>query len=106
VVPTLAIAGYNYDGLDAFIFVAGLIVVLFLGSVLAIGLAVLRVDRDPSPPLRPAVLAGYAWAAILVIATANIRYFAHRERAFFSVLAAGGVAFWIVVWRIWSRRRP
>lgn len=99
-----AIAGYNYDGLDTFAVLAGMMFVLVLGTVLAIGLAVMRSSREPRPAIGVAVLVGYLYAAILVGVTASIHVIARREGLFFAIMGAGAVAYWLVVWRMWSRQ--
>ncbi|MFN0247111.1 MAG: hypothetical protein ACKV2T_09385 [Kofleriaceae bacterium] len=74
-----------------------------LGTILTIGLAVLQHGRPKKPPIGRAIIAAYAWAAILVIGAAIIGLLTGSWVMVGVVISVGGALFWSIVHRLWRR---
>lgn len=72
-----------------------------LGTILTAGLAVMQHGRPRKPPLGRAMVAAYAWAAVLVIGAAIAGLITESWVVVGAVIAFGGALFWAVVRRLW-----
>jgi hypothetical protein len=76
---------------------------LLLGTILTAGLAVMQHGRPKKPPLGRAIVAAYAWAAVLVVGSAIAGLITSSWLVVGAVIAVGGALFWGVVHRLWSK---
>lgn len=78
-----------------------LIATAILGTILTAGLAVMQHGRPRKPPLGRAIIAAYAWSAVLVVGAALAGLFTGSWIVVGAVIAVGGALFWAVVHRLW-----
>ncbi len=78
-----------------------LIATAVLGSILTAGLAVMQRGRPRKPPLGRAIIAAYAWSAILVVGASFAGLFTASWIVVGAVIVVGGALFWAVVHRLW-----
>ncbi len=74
---------------------------LMLGSILTAGLAVMQLGRPKKPPLGRAIVAAYAWSAVVVIGAAIAGLVTSSWIVVGAVIVVGGALFWSVVHRLW-----
>lgn len=73
-----------------------------LGTILTSGLAVMQIGRSKKPPLGRAIIAAYAWSAILVVGAALAGLVTGSWIIVGAVIVTGGALFWAVVHRLWK----
>jgi hypothetical protein len=74
-----------------------------LGTILTVGLAVMQHGRPKKPPIGRAIIAAYAWAAVLVIGAAIAGLVTSSWVVVGVVISVGGALFWSIVHRLWRR---
>lgn len=100
---TVAQGGNPGEGpgwLKAYAIIA-LVATALLGTILTTGLAILQRGRPRKPPLGGAIVAAYAWSALLVVTASLVALFAESWLALCAVILVGGAGFLAVWHRLW-----
>lgn len=99
----LALAS-SIDQLDDLVVLLVTIFVLFVGTILMIGVLVVRAGHAPRPRAGLAILAAYLWAGVLTAIVGLVPPIGKHDGLMFGTLVSGAIAFWIGLDRYWRRR--